>query len=708
MARGINTEVSAIAETGGGSLPKVNSSALVPSNTFLAIQDPILDTAAIKGNLLSGERALQEIAKIQTSLNFTNIGLVLTDVTNQKNEAGNSYLKQNPDGRGYANFLLESYDRILDDKISNAPNREISNSLIQYKNSSREQMYNQAVTKEYETGRRYGLETFSETKSTLLNQLVSSPEDEPFLREQYAYALASTKPYLSSIEYRKFTEASWDEYSKILGEQMILANPEGALTRFKKGDFNSIASPQTLNHLVHTAINQIESNKNHYLRDLKILDKQKKLNDLDRAYTSYGKSVTGELTPLDINSSDLPQQTKNDLTNIAKQNLINSGTKADLQLKIIEDARNLKPTFQYSQSQIEDVYSNLVIHMEEEQRAPVPILKKAMYAISLKSNKPNRVLAADLTNFLQYGNADQAFEAAEAIDLIYKSGHNNLISNIDPKYITMASDIRTNSIISGSYPNKRKQVVDDARTNMQTTYTKEQEEGFLNTFKVYNTPKQIRMFLDEDLRDSTNITMHSVENKKALQNLNEDSQLLLQDAQRELRNSYKRSGDIEKAKRIMNENIRKYWGENPLNADSNYILFKNKAPLEREPPQKLHPELSEKWLKNDFFEAVEIAARQAESGGVIKRGEKLVKSYTSDTEKYNKDLTTMNYPKIKVSINGKWEDRQVYMQRDFQTNEAYSLYYWHNESEKDFKMPIKNTGNITNFRFTFSKPTKLD
>jgi hypothetical protein len=263
----------------------------------------------------TAERGMQEIAALQTSLNYVQVGLHLTDVTREKNQMSEEYLSKHPDGVGYSRYMEEGYRNLLQSKIDVSSNREVKNTLQQYMNQSLPHLIDTSAHLELETGRSFCKNTAVQSLDVMTAQLASRPEDEPLIREQYAYTLAGLKGIMREKEHGAFARSAWDSYGKVWGLKLISMNPDRASQFFERGGLNGMVKGTTLMELIHTARVEKDAQQKRHLRELKIKDRESVTSKINVIAGMRADNAFGRAMPTDIAATDLPADVKHKLMN---------------------------------------------------------------------------------------------------------------------------------------------------------------------------------------------------------------------------------------------------------------------------------------------------------------------------------------------------------------------------------------------------------
>jgi hypothetical protein len=684
MARTIDrtATTSSVQPEQNAALPQIDTSLNPASTAVLNLTNPVvMGLPTISQNMRSAQRSMKEIAALQTSLNYTNVGLQLADINNQKNNLSRQYLTDHPDGVGYSNYMMESYQKLLSERIDAAPNRAVQDTLKQHMMTALPALQDSTSSLELNTGRNYVKANTQVTLDSYLNQLVHAPQDAAIIKGEYAQALASAQGVLSPAEYSKYASKAWDKYGATVGELMIMQNPDSAMVAFKKGALSDVASPSTIMHLMKTAQHQSDSLQKRQLRDLQIQELQGNIQNVKEGL-GYKKGTT----PLDVMSSSLPDDMKariianlNEIDNLEKN-------KVETQQEIARKYQNEEPLDGYSSSNLNLTYRSLVLSRSMEKEAPISSEEKAWIAVNGKFPVALHDLERDLSIDLDRGSATDALSAANAMELINKSGKQTLIDNLPIKYQLMAAEIRENGIYAGSEPKRMKALVADIRdkySKVNSEQIKFNNEAFAQEFHHNEIYGQIDSSLKPTL-GGFGIYMETPSNIQ--------SQLTL-DAAQELRKAYRISGNRKNSVEVMNDALLKNWGTTEVAPAGTFIGSKM---VMKYPPEKMYPAyVGTPYLKNGFYKAVEIIVRENERAfkedSPVRLKKPLLRQYSSEEDWKKNDYTTTSSPIIEANVDGVWEERDVHIEGDLYDKTRYHAYWLYKKGNDLTKRYLKTS-----------------
>jgi hypothetical protein len=689
MARVVSNQVESSSPVGGGQeLPSLSPISPVSEATISPIEPVAVGLPEIQYNMSTADRAMKEIASLQVSLNYVNVGLQLTDLTNQKNQMSDAYLKDHPDGRGYAQYMTDGYKNLLKEKIENAPNRDIGNMLQQYMNHSLPQIQETALRKELQIGTNYGESTTGVTLDVLLNQMVVHPEDEPLIREQYAAALTSMKGILSPSEYEKYARNAWDKYGTILGETMIVQDPAKALRYFKSGALTGMVKGYTAIKLIKTAIAQAEAMKNRYLRDQKL---QKLEGKKDQIEKTLGLK-TGNSTPVDVNALDLPEKAKNTILSYQKELDNFSEKQIDTQDEILTAYFNDEPIDGYSSDEVNVAYRGLVVHKMITERRDATDEEKAWIAINGRFSGPLHDLNRDLVIDLERGAPNEALSAANAMKVIEQAGKQVVIKNMPLKNQAMAIELREKGIYAGSDPKQLAALVSEVREKYKLI-TPEQMKF---SEAMFSNIKRDDIFgmITSDIKHPFSpfydkLTPHT------------KSQLIM-DAHKALKFIYGQGiTDPDTAQTLMNSSLLKEWG--PTKVAPSGPFFHSETVM-KYPPELMYPQYAgTPYLKNSFFNDVQAIVKENErvlgEHSDVKLIEPLLKKFSEEKELSQKDLsqkdlTNKKIPEIHAKVDGKWQKRKIFIENDPFNKYSYLAYWLYEEGNFLTKRSLKFSKDV--------------
>jgi hypothetical protein len=695
MPRTISTEVESGSVGGNSTQSNPTIGLTSPSTSKVAPIDPVAPgMAGINYNLSLQQTAMKEMASIQTSLNYINVGLQLTDITRQKNEMSTAYLSEHPDGVGYTAHMTDGYKKIVENKIDNSPNREIGNTLQQYLTQSLPSVIENSSRTEYEKGKEHVTTTEEVTENVLLSQLVENPADAPQIQMQYAANLAALKGVLSPGEYAKKVTDSWDKYGNTLGQTMILANPDKALRFFQSGGLSGMVKGSTLLHLEKTAVAQHDTNQRRYLTELRIAKNEaRRAKAWDRVGIT-ASIANGSVTAADIMGKGFSPETEERLLSYAKQVEGITDHQNDRLDEMQEAVSKGEPTVGFSSEEANRYYDTMLTKRYVERKGKVTSEEKAMIVLDSKINQRINSLTRDLTIDLERGSPEEAMSAAVAVNLLTENNFSKAV-DISPGHKVLADRVMSNGIYNNSDPKRVAEFLVSARAECLNPANKEVFQQREASFKRYvgNTSRwgQIK----EDIRGK-------------LEKNSPEGVALERMAHRYLREAYLEGAtQPADAANTMNRLLRQKWGTTDLNPQlkGGWWPFGDKRQVMYEPPEKVYPEYAEThWIKNDYAEACQEIVSYISKEGAVRLSQPLIKKYSSDKEKLHQNLCTSQYPTIEVNINGKWEKRTLRLERSSVSREGYNIYYLYDENDLLSKKPLKVPGTSVNFIYKVQTP----
>jgi hypothetical protein len=362
---------------------------------------------------------------------------------------------------------------------------------------------------------------------------------------------------------------------------------------------------------------------------------------------------------------------------------------------------NGKPTFGLEDKYYNDEYNSTVQAEMQKKGRPLSNSEKAVIVISSPNDRRLGSFESDIVASLEHGGPSEAKDAAMAYRMVRDRGFRNVLKEISYKDELLASDILLQMNDSNRNSNHEAQILARLRRDDLKDITPEEEKIYRGRYNIYikslsNNSSDLVDLRPKDWKDKL---LSEVA-------IDPDQRMRFEiDARRELKKAFRHGVDSgEKAKKIAYGQMSKYWGLSKLNAAGAAGILNKKAYLEKEPPELKYPEYADThFLMNQFFAVAEIFVKSDKTGN-IRLKEALVKKPDSPEDEINKDLTIGKIPIVQVKIGNKWEDRQLWQERDFDTEDAYNIYYFLDEVNRSSKVYLKNSRSPFKARFSFNPP----
>jgi hypothetical protein len=587
---------------------------------------------------------------------------LIADVNIQYQNDEQKFIRSNPSGRGYTQYVTENYNKLIESAASKAQSSEVSQEIRSLGRLNLKGIANSAVQKENQLTTAYFLSEKEKTLEIKYNQIQNDPDRFEGLSSEVAMSLKDMQVVISPKEYQKLQEQTQQNLFMSYGMGLVRKNINQAAEFLKSDLFVKNLSHKNYEKLIgYLEKKQTDNEKRDYRSKMVVLQQEKSDSRLESINVETAIKL-GTIGLADIESNDK-------LTPIDRQKCIKEWHTANkeevLKNRAYEKMNNIWSNggdislleSKYQKMRYQDMVSSKQEQLNGEseitgQEVTVTSVDKALIAANFSYT--NMELRDEMqTKILQKDNLEDRINACVALKYLMSTSPRTL-GSIDQRYINFANEVVNHVSVN---PSNKANIVEIA------------DKKYLSDNKIDNkyVSEKMRKFISSNVSKTDWFINNYNFNGRFWRSITiEDKSQFKSDMYYEISNAlFNGASNIGEAQDIAASRLKDYWKE----VDGKYV---------RNPPALMNPTLSSYALKNFIGEGVKKAVSQLNktnyAGPKFELTNEIVRSPSNSRDWYSKDLTLNKKPMIGIKIGDKIYKKEVELESIAMENGAYKMY----------------------------------
>jgi hypothetical protein len=591
-------------------------------------------------------------------------------------QAGEEYLKANRSGEGYQSFMTGKYKELADDSIAQAPNNEVKQMLQLHTKAGLLDTYISSYDKEKEVDISYKGSHVEENAQTTLNQLYIDPAKVASLRLQFLDVIAPMQE-IAPTEFEGYKRQQLNRFARTYVSGLINKDPAGTVRLLQKEKVDDLKE-EDRNTLLHHAIKEVDRRQAHARAEKEAAEKIRHEQQTVNYVTVEDKINAGQITSeAEIDQVDLGRVQHAHALKYLHDFQREQANKRHTQREMGERLQNGEPLVGYSAEQVNSFYRDHIRQKREgNPDVPVTFMDKVRLGESLKSDHSINDLVVDLSKGMEDGSPTDVFNASMAIQYALDKNP-KMIDDLDKKYVYMSSYVRSNTIFEGTVLKNIDKIAQRARE----TFLKNQDKADMENNKIAFNKYMTTHNYNPITKELSNIP----DNYKSA---------AFTDARRFLEEAFMAGARDSEAMNIAKEQIQREYSSTNLNGKPGSKWFNSTASFMKHAPERVYPQYQgTHFLRNSMYSDIQTIVQENErtfgEHSDVKLMKPLVKKYKVKEDWHKENLTAMEIPKILVKVDGKWVERQVFIEWAEGTVGKYNLFWLSEEGNFLTKHPLK-------------------
>jgi hypothetical protein len=635
----------------------------------------------------NSRKELEEHQYVYDNLELTS---AMVDVNEQMNRDSMRYIRENPTGRGYQQYISGQYKKYTDEAIGKASNTRVSQHLQIFAKKGLGDWSNKAFEKENILLTSYALTDNAQKKEIYLNQLRINPDNVESLMEQYSAVISTLSGVLPASEYAKYQKESLMEATYSYGMGLIDKNPYAAQRLLKGEAFVKGLSPEKYDYLLRHSATAIKSDERKRYRLEKLsLQMEKNSQTINYKY-AVDAIEAGAYTHKMAAEEDVSELQRAQLHVLINKQEREEKEKEKEKLEVTTRVSEQIPLVGMSKRLQTEAYREMVRQQKETRGSPT-IMDRARTAVTMNATEQIDDLVIDIEKLMNNGSGEEAVGAAFALNYL-RDRNVNIVKGIGSQYKYFADEVERNVVFEGTEARNSKEVVEKARSAYLSPITEQQIKDNKAAYNQYiRMERAIINEITEDFRQGRFIGGYELPFLKSLHSSLERE--LRMDASRYIKEAFMSGARGDNVKESVKASLKRIYKLTDINGQKQYMKYS---------PEVMYPEYEgTHYIRNSYAEMVEKIVksawthRESYTSTPVRLKEPLIKSYKDKKELFHKELAKNRVPEIEALIGDKWESREVYLEPVLHDPGRYHVYFLYEEgnylSKRYLRMVYKNS-----------------
>jgi hypothetical protein len=645
------------------------------------------------------ESHLQEQAQIEEALLLTKKSDILIDINANRINFFDNYIKNNPTGVGLRVTGYKSLEDSYNKAINDPSNALIKNDLIKHKFhdlTTYDQFY---ATKEREIGTHYALAQTEQNLATINNQIILDPDNEQVYVQQNIEAIKNAERLLEPSKQLEYEAEKLGELDKARFHGILNKDPNLALQRIKRGDFSHL-SPSNTSTFLAAAEHAVEQLKRKRELEAKAQELLMYRQEVQKQMSALLGAITGEQSDVEVsNLTEDGQQQVQRLRRDSTQLTLNQCEKLLASCGKMLSGAGLY----YETPETENhTYESLIAAAPTNK--PLSLASKLTLVKMLKPSSAIKAFESEIDAKSRSNDPKKVIEASEIyVAALQDPDTINSVNDIpdSTKYLLQSIYDERTKLVDGVEPigiNQRIKELREDLTKKAPELLKERVSAARDVLEDNKVLSVVSDSFDENLFDygigwdNGPYIDFGFQRAGPYRNLQQDQLAVI--ARHSMQHAALAGVEKHKIAEIAKRDLKNLSAESDLNPGKPTMVYA---------PEKVWTSSEVNYVKNSIFKSVEVIALADPNMYRLPRHLIHPPTKGESKESYRKrfleeDLRTRPSAKIEVNIDGKWQERRVYITANphDRTHRSYVASIFLDEDNSLTKMDLTLPGATSN------------